>query len=151
MRSPLRFLPFEVRSPRAVDGPVAAFRCGEVVEVVLECPDPDTRKRLVDFFAGVAFGLEGRVLVLGPNRSAPPPRHRRGAGLVAVRAGGLGAPRRAGRHRPTHGPVVRLIGSVDSPPPIRGVSSCAGGGPTPPAPALVSLHSVPPSWRPHNV
>jgi len=71
---PLRFLPFEVRSPRAVDGPVAAFRCGEVVEVVLECPDPETRKRLVDFFAGVAFGLEGRVLVLGPNRFQLLPR-----------------------------------------------------------------------------
>jgi hypothetical protein len=65
---PLRFLPFEVRTPREVDGPVAAYRCGEVVEVVLACGDPDTRKRLVDFFAGVAFGLQGRVLVLGPTR-----------------------------------------------------------------------------------
>jgi hypothetical protein len=65
---PLRFLPFEVANPRQVDGPVAAFRCGEVVEVVLACGDPDTRKRLVDFFAGVAYALEGRILVLGPTR-----------------------------------------------------------------------------------
>src|ERR1700674_3054601 len=73
MRPP-RFLPFEVRTPRRVDGPVAAYRCGEVVEVVLACGDPDTRKRLVDFFAGVAFAMEGRVLVLGPTRFRLLPR-----------------------------------------------------------------------------
>jgi Cell division protein SepF len=64
----VRFLPFEVASPRHVDGPVAAFRCGEVVEVVLVAPDAGTRRRLADFFAGVAYALEGRVLVLGPTR-----------------------------------------------------------------------------------
>lgn len=69
-----RFLPFEVRTPRQVDGPVAAYRCGEVVEVVLACADPATRKRLVDFFAGVAFALEGRILVLGPTRFQLLPR-----------------------------------------------------------------------------
>jgi hypothetical protein len=73
MRS-LRFLPFEVRTPRQVDGPVAAYRCGEVVEVVLTCSDPEVRKRLVDFFAGVAFAMEGRILVLGPTRFQLLPR-----------------------------------------------------------------------------
>jgi hypothetical protein len=63
-----RFLPFEVATPRQVDGPVAAFRCGEVVEVVLVAADADTRRRLADFFAGVACALQGRVLVLGPAR-----------------------------------------------------------------------------------
>jgi len=71
---PLRFLPFEVSTPRQVDGPVAAYRCGEVVEVVITCREPDVRKRLVDFFAGVAFALEGRVLVLGPTRFQLLPR-----------------------------------------------------------------------------
>ena len=63
-----RFLPFEVATPRQVDGPVAAFRMGEVVEVVLVATDPEVRRRLADFFAGVAYALEGRVLVLGPTR-----------------------------------------------------------------------------------
>jgi len=63
-----RFLPFEVATPRQVDGPVAAYRCGEVVEVVLVSSDADTRRRLADFFAGVAYALQGRVLVLGPAR-----------------------------------------------------------------------------------
>src|ERR1700758_2985941 len=63
-----RFLPFEVATPRQVDGPVAAFRMGEVVEVVLVAADPEVRRRLADFFAGVAYALEGRVLVLGPTR-----------------------------------------------------------------------------------
>jgi hypothetical protein len=67
MRAP-RFLPFEVVTPRQVDGPVAAFRCGEVVEVVLASRDPEVRRRLADFFAGVAYALQGRVLVLGPAR-----------------------------------------------------------------------------------
>ena len=71
---PLRFLPFEVTNARQVDGPVAAYRCGETVEVVLTCPDPDARRRLVDFFAGVAFAMEGRVLVLGPTRFQLLPR-----------------------------------------------------------------------------
>jgi len=71
---PVRFLPFEVSTPRQVDGPVAAYRCGETVEVVLACSDPETRRRLVDFFAGVAFAMEGRILVLGPTRFQLLPR-----------------------------------------------------------------------------
>lgn len=63
-----RMLPFQVATPRQVDGPVAAFRCGEVVEVELVSRDPDVRRRLADFFAGVACALQGRVLVLGPTR-----------------------------------------------------------------------------------
>jgi len=63
-----RLLPFEVATPRQVDGPVAAFRCGEVVEVALVSRDPEVRRRLADFFAGVACALQGRVLVLGPAR-----------------------------------------------------------------------------------
>ncbi len=64
----LRLLPFEVVTPREVDGPVAAYRCGEVVEVSLASRDPDVRRRLADFFAGVAYALQGQVLVLGPTR-----------------------------------------------------------------------------------
>jgi hypothetical protein len=74
----MRFLPFEVAAPGEVDGPVAAFRCGEVVEVVLVSRDRDVRRRLADFFAGVAYALEGRVLVLGPTRFQLLPREEDG-------------------------------------------------------------------------
>src|SRR5260370_27192125 len=64
----MRSLPFDVATTGDGDAPTATYRCGEVVEVVLTDADPATRRRLVDFFAGVTFALEGRIEILGPTR-----------------------------------------------------------------------------------
>ncbi len=104
-----RFLPFTVATPRQVDGPVAAFRCGEVVEVELVSRDPEVRRRLADFFAGVAYALQGRVLVLGPTRFQLLPHEEEGPewAVYAPARGAAEATALNGR-----APTGRLVGQL---------------------------------------